>query len=262
MGKNIFLFEAKRQRADFFLWTAAITAALWGLTIGVYPIFEESADEMKKVMAGFPPQFAAAFSIDTANLFSFGGFYSFCFSYLGVMGAIMASSLALSIFSRERRAKCSDFLFTRPVSRGRAFCCKLLAGLALLALSNAVYLAAAAAIGRKNGTPLLLAGLSLFFTQLVFFALGTFYAVFAKKVRSVSGAATVFGFGAFLMTALLNLTGEAWLRYLAPLKYFEPAYVFAEGGYEFKYAITGLFVGAAGTLCAYLRYTKSDVSAA
>lgn len=261
MGKTIFRFEMKRQLIPFCLWTAALIGVLWGLMAGVYPTFQESAADIQKVVEGFPPQFAAAFGVNISDIFSFGGYYSFCFAYLGVMGAIMAASVGISIFSRERRAQCSDFLMTKPVSRGRIFTWKLVSGLFILTAANVIYLITAAAIGRANDTPMMAAGLSLLMTQLVFFALGIFYAVFAKRVRSVSGAATAFGFGAFLLSALYNIIGEEALRVLVPLKYFEPAAVFNQGRYEMRYALMGCFVGVVCLLSAYIRYTQSDIRA-
>jgi hypothetical protein len=70
------------------------------------------------------------------EIFSFGGFYAFCFFYAAVMGAIMASSPGLDLFSREKRAKCTDFLMTKPITRGRLFFAKLLAALTLTVAAN------------------------------------------------------------------------------------------------------------------------------
>lgn len=256
---NIFKFEIKKLCLSSAIWTLAISLVLWGFMVGVYPLFQESAADINKVMAGFPPSFAAAFGVDITNLLSFGGYYNFCFGYISVIGAIMASFIGISIFSRESRAKCSDFLLTKPVSRKKVFIYKYLTGISLIAACNVVYLVVIIIIGKRNDTSMILPGLSLILTQLVFFALGIFYAVSAKKVHSVSGSATIFGFSSFILSAMVNILNSENLRYIAPLKYFEPLKVFYDGGYEVKYAVAGTVVFLVCTLLAYLRMTKSDI---
>ncbi len=104
----------------------------------------------------------------------------------------------------------------------------------------------------------MLASLSLLFTQLVFLSIGAAYAVFARKVRSVSGVATAIGFAGFIMTALYSVIKEEFLRYVAPLGYFNPEAVFDTGGYEAIYVITAAVVVFCCIAAAYLKYAKSD----
>jgi ABC-2 type transport system permease protein len=255
---SIFKFEIKKQLTSFVVWTVVIAAVLWAFMVGVYPLFKDSVADVTKVFESFPPQFAAAFGVDVMSMFDFGGYYSFCFGYISLMGAIMAASIGISSFAREKRAKCTDFLLTRPVSREKIFSQKLLAGLSLLIASNVPYLVIAIVIGEKNNTNMVLAGLSLLFTELVFFAMGIIYATFAKKIRSVSSAANAFGFGAFILSAIGNLTEEESLRFIAPLRYFDPFKVFTSGGYEMKYAVTGAAVVVVCILLAYLYFVKTD----
>ncbi len=254
----IYKFESKKQILTAIIWAVIIIGFLAGLMLAVFPAYSESKTDVMKVLAGFPPAFAAAFGMNIENLFSFGGFYSFSFSYISIIGGVMATYLAIDSFSRESRSKCSDFLLTKPISRSSIFVQKLLSGLTLLVATNAVYIFVCMAIGKSNDTDMLLASLSLFLTQLVFYAMGVLYASLAKKVRSVSGAATVFGIAAFILSALINILEEQKLRYITPLKYFDPFSVFADGGYETKYAVTGILVIIICITLSYLRFIKSD----
>lgn len=241
------------------LWTVAIIALLLGLMLGVYPVFMESKADILNVLEGFPPEFSAAFGINIKSMFSFGGFYAFCFSYLSLMGGIMAAALGIDSFSRESRMKCLEFIFTKPVSRSMIFVQKLLANLCLIIAMNTVFMVMVQFIGIKNNTNMFLPGLSLFFTQLVFLSLGMVYATFAKRVRSVSGMATTFGFVAFIMSALINILEEEALRFVTPLKYFDPTALFVNGSYEFQYAMTGVGIIVIGIAMAYMHFTTSDI---
>ncbi|MPN50277.1 hypothetical protein SDC9_197903 [bioreactor metagenome] len=106
-----------------------------------------------------------------------------------------------------------------------------------------------------------LASLSLFFMQMVFMSFGILYAVFARKIRSVSGIATAFGFAGFILMALYSLIKDELIRYISPLSYFNPGTVFSTGGFETKYAITAAVVVVAGIALSYIRYCKSDTQA-
>lgn len=261
---NLYRFELKAHLKTLVWGTAGLLAALLVLLLGIYPVFESSLDSVLQIIRNFPPQFSAAFGLDIAALFSFGGFYSFCFSYLSLLGAIMAASLSLFSFSREKRAKCTDFLLTKPVSRQKVFVAKLFAGLTVLVLANAVYVPAAlwaAARYNETGPSMVWGACALFFTQLVFFAAGALYAGAAKKVRSVAGAATAFGFVGFLLSALVNLLEEDAVRYLAPLKYFDPTDVFSTGGFAAPYAVTGVLVTLGCLLTAFVWFCHRDTHA-
>jgi ABC-2 type transport system permease protein len=264
---NIFMFELKAQLKNFIIWTAAIILLLVVLMSGLYPVFNDSLVDIIAMLKNFPPEFAAAFGLHLEDMFSYGGFYSFSFMYLSMIGAIMAVTLSVSAFAREKRSKCVDFLLTKPINRSAIFAWKLLAGVAFLVLFNIIYITAAMlgyiAGGEGNNEPgrFLLAVFSLFPTQLVFFSTGVLFAVLARKIRSVSGIATAFGFAGFLLSALYGMLEEELLRFVTPLKYFEPSAVFSSGGYDVKYAITGLVVAAACVVVSYTRYCKSDTPA-
>jgi ABC-2 type transport system permease protein len=264
---NIYLFELKAQAKSFLIWTIVIVFFLIIFMGAMYPVFYDSMDDITAMLQNFPPEFAAAFGVHLEEMFSYGGFFSFTFLYLSLVGAIMAVTLAVSSFAREKRSKCMDFLLTKPRSRRTIFTAKLLSGLTLLIVTNLFFIAAAllsfAASGEEQDSfgRFLLGTLSLFPTQLVFYAIGILFAILAKKVRSVSGAATAIGFAGFILTALNGMLEEEFIRYIDPLEYYDPTAVFAAGGYEVKFAVTGLIVIAACVLISYAKFKKSDAHA-
>jgi ABC-2 type transport system permease protein len=264
---NVFRFELRRAWLSASVWTLVILALLIGLIVGAMPAFIDSRADVEAMLGSFPPAFAAAFGLQLDNLFSFGGFFSFGFLYYSLFGAIMVSVIGLDLFSREKREKCMDFLLTKPRTRSRLFFEKLLAAMTLILLSNALFICAALSLYRAYAlSPLLLgnallASSSLLLTELVLFSVAMFTAVFAKKIRSVSGTATAIGFAGFLLSALHSLLEEEKLRYITPFKYFEAGKAFFDGAFEAKYAITGAAVTLVLMLAAYIRYTRADIPA-
>lgn len=264
---NIYLYEIKSQLKSYVIWTVSILLFFFIFMSGMYSVFMDSSDAVQKMLGGLPPGFAAAFGVVLEQLFTYGGFYSFIYTYIGLVGAIMASSIALAAFSREKRSKCLDFILTKPVSRAHIFVSKLLACLTLLLAVNILYLAVAATAYLSAGQDtaqlgtLIWAACGLFFMQLVFMSFGITFAVFARKVRSISGLATAFGFAGFILSALHGLLEEEAIRFIAPLKYFEPISVFSSGGYELKYAVTAAIVVIVCVGLSYIRFRRSDMPA-
>lgn len=264
---NVFRFELRRVWVGAAVWTLVILGLLGGLIIGALPAFLDSRAGVEAMLKNFPPAFAAAFGLQLDNLFSFGGFYSFGFLYYSLFGAIMAATIGLDLFSREKREKCMDFLLTKPRMRSRLFGEKLLAALTLLVASNVLFVAESLALYRAySPAPLqmghaLLASVSLICTELVLFAVAVFAAVFARKIRSVSGIATAIGFAGFLLSALHSLLEEEALRYITPFKYFDAAKAFFEGSFDAKYAVTGAALTIVLLVASYARYTRADIPA-
>jgi ABC-type transport system involved in multi-copper enzyme maturation permease subunit len=264
---NVFRFELRRAWVGAAVWTIVILALLGGLVAGALPTFLDSRAAIEAMLSNFPRAFAAAFGLQLDSIFSFAGFYAFGFVYYSLCGAIMAAGIGLNLFSREKREKCMDFLLSKPRSRGRLFTEKLLAALTLLVVFNALFIAESLALYRAYApAPLnignaLLASFALLLTQIVIFAIAVFAAVFAKKVRSVSGAATAIGIAAFLLSAIHSLLEEEKLRYIAPLKYFDVFKAFFEGRFDTPYAVTAAVLTAALMIAAYLRYTRADAPA-
>ena len=224
----------------------------------------DSKDAVQKALESLPPAFALIFGVSVSRIFTFGGFFQFIYTYIGLVGAIEASLLAVSSFSREKRSKCIDFLFVKPVKRSRVFLSKLLSCLLLIVVTNILFVVSAVVAYNVNGQDpgglgrLILASLSLFFMQLTFMSMGILFATYAKKVRSVSGIATAFGFAGFIMMALYSLIKEDIIRYISPLTYFSPGTVFLTGSYETKYVITAAVVSIACIALSYIKYCKSD----
>ena len=265
---NIFLFEAKSQLKSFLIWAISLLFVWLFFIVMFYGPFIDSREAVEQALGSLPPAFAAIFGVQAAAIFTFGGFFQFIYTYIGVIGAIMAASLALSAFSREKRSKCVDFLFVKPVERSQVFVSKLLSCLMFIIVTNVLFIVSTVIAYTANGQEangigrLILASLSLFFMQLVFVSIAMLYATLARKVRSISGIATAIGFAGFILMALYSLIKEDVIRFISPITYFNPGTVFLTGGYEVKYVITAAVVIVVCVALSYIKYTKSDTQAA
>jgi ABC-2 type transport system permease protein len=260
---NIYCFEIRNLWKSVLSWTLMFIILMIVLFYGIYPIFHESLQDIIQVISKMPVEFTKAFSFDLNTMVDFGGFYEFCFAYLSLMGAIMAASIGLSIFAREKNVKCTDFLLTKPMSREKVFLMKFISGFSLLVLFNIIYISISCVYGTYFGKSLvemLKASSMMFLLQAFFYSLGIMVAVSLKKIRSVSNTASLLGFVSFILSALYNILEIEEMRYLAPLKYFDPMQFFASTN-DTVYMIVGIVLMFLFIVIGFIRFTKEDIRA-
>lgn len=260
----VYRFELKRQLVGTLLWACVLAAVLWVLVYGFYPIFLECRPVVEVYIASFPAGFAEAFGFDLDDLFGFDSYYNLVYLYEALLGAIMISTAAVVVFGREKKEKCADFLMTRPAGRGLIFGKKLLCCLTLLLIADAPYMALyLLSHSQKAGSVdrvMWLSALCLPLTQLVFLSIGTFAAVFLRRVRTPAGLGTGIGMFAFLMSVVHSLTEKEVFWYVSPLFYFNPETVVKTGSYDVPCVVLAAVLILMLTGAAYFRYTRQDLT--
>jgi len=264
---NVFRFEVKHLARSFAVWLFCLVGIYMLLEKSIYPAMVEAKPQMERIFANIPSALREAIGIDIGSFFSYEGFFAFAFTYIGILVAIMAVSLSLQVFAREKRGKCTDFLLTKPISRREAFMSKYVACFSAIVAFNVVFVSVVAPNFIQESEELSLNGRFLlymaapFLTQIVFLSLGICFAVFAKRVRSISGLASAFGFAAFVLSSLVDALGKEVLNMLSPLNYFSPEYVFHSGVYDFKLIFAAAIVLIGFLIAAYSRYLNHDIAA-
>jgi len=259
------IFELKTEVKSFIIWTISLLFTFIAFMFGIFPTFSDSLDSIRNVLENYPPAFVAAFGFQIDTMFSFSGFYAFTFNYLVLIGSIMAVAISVATFSREKRSRCGDLLLTKPISRKKIFLTKLVSDLIIIVATNTIFVCVGMILfvsNKDNATSIstfTLCLLSVFFTQLVFLSLGVFFATFSRKVRSVSTSAITFGFGAFFLSALANITNDEKIKLFSPLKYFDPYSLITGDFYEGKYIFMAIALFIFCILLAFIKYCKSDV---
>ncbi|MCI1983486.1 MAG: ABC transporter permease [Bifidobacteriaceae bacterium] len=263
---NVYLFEFRRQWRSFLAGTltqAIVAAVFLG---GMYPMYHDSQKDVEKVLAGFPPRFAAAFGI-TKDMFSFGGFFAFIYVYLAIVAAIFGALWGLKVFGREKLDRCMDFLISKPASRMGLFWQKALVVLTGIVVMNGVFLGVALWVRTSVGATspgvgqFVLMALAVGGVQLIFAALGALIAVLAPRLHSVTGLGVGLGILGFVLSALPPMTNESNFKAISPFSYFNVSQMQTQGTYETGYLVT------AGALCvvalavACVAYVRSDVKA-
>lgn len=137
---NMFLFELKSYRKSLLIWSLSIIGIMVFL-LSLFPSITREFDAFARILEGYPEPFRQAFGIQIESMGTFLGFYTYILMYITLCGAIQAMLLGMSVVSRETRERTADFLLTKPVTRTKVLTSKLLAAVASILLTNALYLA-------------------------------------------------------------------------------------------------------------------------
>lgn len=249
---------------QIIIWAVALCTIFFMFSL-LFPAFKSNEQELTKVLAGYPPAFAAAFSLNLATIFSFNGFYSFILTYINLTVAIMALYFGLMIFSREKRTKTSDFLLAKPISRKRIYFEKLFAACSSIILIDilfAIFAYIVYSLSDHSGASFnvfALMTLGVIIVSFIFLSIGILIAHIMSKVKSPSGIAVGCGFIFFIIAMLQALIQEDFLKYLAPMKYFVGDNVLTNASLDPVYLTISACVIVGSIVFAYFYFKRKDI---
>ena len=254
--------ELRQGKASFFIWTASI-GFLLAVCIFLFPEMKGQMDSVNDMFASMG-SFTRAFGMDRLNFGTLIGFYAVeCGNILGLGGAFFASLCAVGILSKEEKEKTAEFLLTHPVTRKRVVTEKLIALFIQITAMNLVIFAFAigsvAAIG--EAIPLkemTLLHLSYYLLQLELAGICFCISAFLRKgsVGIGLGLAALM----YFLNIIANISDSAeFLKYITPYGYCEGADIVSSGSLDVALVAVGAVIGVAGTVVAYLKYTKKDI---
>lgn len=263
---NIFRHEIRQYLRSTITWIVSIGFILVTF-LSVFTSIAEGSEDFLKLFEGLPPQVLDAFSIDLINLLSLNGYYGYIMTYVILALSIMGMNLGLNLFAREYTDKTADFLLTKPVTRVKVVFAKLMAGLALLLLTNAVVTGIAYFIATLvQSEPIdfrvfLLISSTALLTQLIFYSLGILVAVASNRIRSVVtiSVSTVMAF--FIAGMVSNVIQEEKLRPFIPFLYFENALIIRNRSLEAFYLTLSLAIVVAFIALSFLIFKRKDIHA-
>ena len=214
-------------------------------------------------MDALPKAIGAVFGLTGFDLSTAAGFYGVLFLYIAIIGAVHAVLLGAGLIAKEERDRTSEFLYSKPASRGKVLTGKLLAGLFNLVVLNVVTLVTSiyvVDILNKEAPftgDLVLLMVGLFFLQLVFFSIGALLAGSTHHPKAAASRASSIMFVTFLMSFVVNMSEKLdFLKYVTPFKYFDAANLMAD------HALDPVFVGLAVAIIAVAVVTTYRLYAA
>jgi ABC-2 type transport system permease protein len=267
MSANIYRHEFRTRLKSVVIWSLAMAAMIL-FFFSIFPGFAEQAALMKDLLAKFPPELLAAFSMDKMDLSSVLGFYSLVFLFVQLCLAIQAGNYGFGLVSIEETELTADFLLSKPVSRTQVLSSKLLAALTSLTITNlVVWVSSFAALSLFRGgreyqpRTLLLLLVSIVIFQLFFLSVGLVVSLLVKRVRSVTPYALGLGFGSYVLSAFSGVFGEVKLELITPFKHLDAAYIVRHGAYNTPLVLLNVAVTLVSLAASYWLYLRRDIPA-
>lgn len=226
---------------------------------------------MNELLSQFPPIVLAVFGIPGGvDLATFDGFYAVLGFYAAVIMAACAVWLGRSAVSRELSDGTYEFLFTKPVSRGRVLAEKLAAAVvslaAMCAVNFASSLAAYQTLGLSADATELIARYTLWLALLAAFFLGAGAAAAALAARPETGARV--GLAVVLASYAMSVAYDMFsdsavagaLRAFSPIRWFAPEDI-AAGAFPFEWTALCLGLAAALLALSFWAFSRRDLAA-
>jgi len=263
---NIFLRELKAHRWGLFFWCLGMVSLVYmGMT--KYGAYEASGESVQQIMDALPKGVQAVFGLTGFDLSTAAGFFGVLFMYIAVMGAVHAALLGSGLIAKEERDRTSEFLYSKPASRGKILTGKLLAGLFNLVVFNLVTLASSVYFvdyfnkDAPFGADIILLMAGLFFIQLVFFAIGALVAGTTHRPKAAASVATSIMFLTFLLAYAINMEEKLdFLKFITPFKYFDAANLMADHALDPVFVVLSVAIVVVAIFGTYRFYAGRDLT--
>ena len=263
---NVFLREMKAHRWGLLFWSLGMIMMVYS-GMAKYSAYEAAGASVADVLDQIPAGMQAVFGMTGFDLTTAAGFFGMLFMYLAVMAAVHAALLGAHLISKEERDRTSEFLYTKPSSRGRILTGKLAAGVANLIAFNLVTAASSfyyVDLFNKDepfGSEMAALMVGLLFLQLIFFTIGAAVAGTSHRPKRAPSRATSIMFMTFLLSFIVNLNEDLdFLKYFTPFKYFDAGTVMADATLDPVYVALSLVIIAAAVVITYRFYNARDLN--
>ncbi len=259
---NVYKFELRSITKSLITWCIVLICTYYFLIAGIYPMFADGMKMIEELIVNMPADYLLVFGLDINNMTGYNGFYSFAYMYIALISGLMATSITLNIFGKEKQCHCQEFLLTKPIKRKHIFKSKLLAVLTGILIFNIVLIPTSLLCFNEYGIidiNTVLAILAITFSQFIFVGISIFIAIFIPKIRSVTPIVATIGLLAFTIEVFINALRIRWLEFLSPLHFFTPKSVFETGGYNTTLSIYAIIVLILCIVFSLRHFLKSDL---
>ena len=259
---TVMIHELRQNRTSFLVWTAAISFLL-AVCIFLYPEMKDEMDGMNELFASMG-SFTKAFGMDRLNFGTLKGFYAVeCGNVLGLGGSLFGSLTAATMLSKEETNRTAEFLLSHPISRTAVAAQKLAALMVLIIAMNVVVflvsIGCIALIGESSPWHelFLLHGACLLM-QMELAAICFAVSAFIKKGSAACGIGIALTL--YFLSLIANISDKMeFLKAVTPFGYFDPAAIVSENSVVLPLLATGMLIGLAAIIIAFVRYRKKDI---
>lgn len=263
---NLFVRELRANRRALVIWSICmvllVVSGMAKFTAGA-----SGGQSLNSFFKNMPATLKALFGIGSFDLSTAGGYFAMLFSYIELAAGIHAVLLGASAVAGEERAKTTEFILVKPVSRETILTAKLVSALLNIVIINLVSLVSSIEIvgfynkGRDITGEIIVFFAGMLIVQLIFLTLGAALSAVSRKPKSSGQLAAGILLGAFVISKITDMAVKLKpLNFLSPFKYFDFGGILAGKGLGAVPVILSLLLAAAFTVVTFVLYRKKDLS--
>lgn len=260
---TIYKHEMKTYVKSLIVWFVCV-GGLGFCCILLYSSMQESMQDMADTFASMGA-FSDAFGMSQLSIATLAGFYATEVGTIHTLGgAMFAAILATGMLAKEEDGHTSEFLFSLPISRGRATAAKWCAIATHIFLFNLfcviLYLFAIVILGEKISLKeFALYHLMQLLMQEEIAAICYALSAFMQKIRLGTGLGIVLLFYAFDLIARVipNLSDY---KAVSPFSFANAADILSTGKIDVPATLIGTAVLIAAVITAHIVYSRRDLA--
>ena len=261
---NIFALELRKKIKSMLFWLAGILS--WAIIVAVFiPTIVDQGQNYRDILDNMGT-FGDIININSDTFSTVMGIVGMYFGMLLIVFGIQAGNYGFGLITIEESELTADFLITKPIKRNSILTAKILASVAVMAVTCILYIASTYYIimtvsdgYEVDKKALLLVLCSAFFVQLFFFAIGLLLSLFMKKIKSVAPFSMALVFSLYIISAFARTFEIKFLEYMNPFSYFETASIASSAKYNMMYFVINLCVILLSIAASYILYKKRDI---
>lgn len=259
---NIFTRELKFYRKGLFFWCLGMFILIWSSAVK-YETLKSAGQSITDLIGQFPQSVQTIFGLTGFDLTTQSGFYGVMYMYIALTATIHAVMLGAGILSKEERDRTSEFLYVKPITRGKVVSAKLMAGLINILVINIFTFILSILLFSKdpsfiNSIFILMVG--LLFLQVIFFFVGAMIAAVSRLPKLSASIASAILLVTFIITYLINFDVNLdFLKYITPFKYFDAKDILASGSLDLVYVLISVAIVVIMTIVTYRSYNDRDL---
>ncbi len=262
---NIFLRELRANLKSLIIW-GVIVSLFVAVGFSKFTAYEGNP-ELLAILDEMPPAILSAFNFEAFNLTTISGFYGVMFSYFALILSVAAVMWGSDIITKEERDKTVEFSLTLPVRRGKVVTAKTLAAavncIGLLLITWGAVLVGTSYFESTNSDYyqfVALTMVALFLLQMIFLAIGVFLGCTLKHYKRATSVAVAILLGTFFLSIISGMNENlAFLQYLSPFKYFDPASLLHEATFDPVFLLLTAVIVIACVVGAHFTYARRDL---
>ena len=263
---NIFSREMKANLKSLLIWCSAQFFVIFSGMVK-YSGYANSKIDINTLFQQFPKGLMAVFGIGEVDMSKIEGFYSMFFLFFMLLAAIHASTIGAVIISKEERDHSADFLFAKPVTRGKVITAKLAAGLVnvlifnLVTLTCSLYFISLYNHGNPIADKVIIIMIALLIFQVLFLCIGSALGALIKTTRKATSWTSALLLGTFFLSIGIDIDKRIeFLKYVTPFKYFEAKSLMFGGAFQASSLIISAGLIGICLFVTYVQYGKRDLT--